>query len=65
MAIAIVVPLDWYGARTSLLAWHVPTLLPSLPIQAPVSKFVVGGADLMLPGTTLPTAYAIAYAVAL
>ena len=28
-------------------------MLPALPIQAPVSKFVVGGADLMLPGVAI------------
>ena len=33
--------------------WKCPTMLPALPIQAPVSKFVVGGADLMLPGVAI------------
>ena len=28
-------------------------MLPSLPIQAPVSKFVIGGADFFLPGVAV------------
>jgi translation initiation factor 2D len=30
--------------------WQVPMLLPSLTIHAPVSQFVLNGADVMLPG---------------
>jgi translation initiation factor 2D len=30
--------------------WRCPACLPALAIQAPVSKFVVKGSDLMLPG---------------
>eukprot|EP00281_Chroomonas_sp_CCMP1168_P020578 CAMPEP_0206234486 /NCGR_PEP_ID=MMETSP0047_2-20121206/12619_1 /ASSEMBLY_ACC=CAM_ASM_000192 /TAXON_ID=195065 /ORGANISM="Chroomonas mesostigmatica_cf, Strain CCMP1168" /LENGTH=220 /DNA_ID=CAMNT_0053658581 /DNA_START=100 /DNA_END=759 /DNA_ORIENTATION=+ len=29
------------------------SILPALPIQAPVSKFVINGADLMLPGVAI------------
>jgi hypothetical protein len=28
-------------------------MLPSLPIQAPVSKFVISGADFFLPGVAI------------
>mmetsp|Transcript_12603 Transcript_12603/g.28558 ORF Transcript_12603/g.28558 Transcript_12603/m.28558 type:complete len:581 (-) Transcript_12603:83-1825(-) len=34
--------------------WMHPQILPELTIYAPVSKFVLNGADLMLPGVIVP-----------
>lgn len=34
--------------------WQHPHILPELTIHAPVSKFVLNGADLMLPGLVVP-----------
>lgn len=33
----------------------IPGLVPSFLVYAPVSKFILGGADLMVPGIILPT----------
>jgi len=34
--------------------WKLPYIMPELTIHPPVSKFVLNGADLMLPGVILP-----------
>ncbi|KAG7396016.1 Eukaryotic translation initiation factor 2D [Phytophthora boehmeriae] len=36
--------------------WRAPTLLPSLMVHAPVSEFVLRGADVMLPGVVFTSA---------
>jgi translation initiation factor 2D len=45
------------GARlcpTLAALWLCPSLLPTVVVPPPVSEFLVGGADLMLPGALLP-----------
>jgi len=44
---------ELYPALTTL--WQYPTMVPELTIPAPVSKFVLRGATLMLPGVIVPS----------
>ncbi|GIM15473.1 hypothetical protein Vretimale_18249 [Volvox reticuliferus] len=43
-------------APTIFALWRLPTLLPQVYVKHPaVSRYIVGGADLMLPGVLLPS----------
>jgi len=39
---------------TMMALWQYPYMMPELTIHPPVSKFVLNGADLMLPGVLVP-----------
>ena len=42
--------LDLAWRQTAMALWEAPDVLPFFVVAQPVSKFVCGGADLMLPG---------------
>ena len=42
--------LDLAWRQTAMALWEAPDALPFFVVAQPVSKFVCGGADLMLPG---------------